>query len=214
MVFGLFGWSALAQAAVFGTPDQDRVVRALREQFTQALPTYPASGWNFGENWICQTHNAFRDDFYGEPDATLRLQATGQPNVLESSGNMIFKVVTITDQGLQSTQENEAYGNEPLFMTIRPKFTYSNRRRGKGASAVSAVRLIGEVSVNPSILKSLANYYGYATAFRGVPSVVDPSKVVYYYFSCVPASDRATDRAEARSRTWSIPAELSRQWQP
>lgn len=205
LFMGLNSFAAFADAR--GNPDQDKMIRRLRDEFGTALPTYPVAGWKFDSIWACHTYNAFQDDFYHEPDATLRLETGSTETELKNTGNMIFKDISMTILGLQSVKENWAYFNHPVYFTMRPVFSY-----GPHTQKVKSVRLVGEVSVNTSILKDMATYYGYAKPFVGVPSLVDPSKTVYYYFTCSPVTARAADRAEARSRTWSIPAELSRLW--
>ena len=205
-----------------GTPDQDPNVRALRRDFTSALSTNPIGDWEFQSDWICTSYDAFRDDDYSEPDMTFRFSKGKDLNQVVSNGTIIFKDLQMTDHGITSVKENEAYSGKPEYLNLRPHFIYERGNRGAcdtknpncvDGKMVKEVTLIGEVSVDPSILADMATYYGYDRPFTGVPAVSDPSKTVYYYMTCSVSNDKTTTSAsEDRNSSWSIPAENRRQW--
>ena len=208
----------IASSVFAGTPDQDGKVKQLRTMFENSLSTFPSNGFDFNSNWNCRSYDAFKDDFYSEPDMTFRFSKEWwEDQTLTNKGGIIFKELQFTARGIQSVKHNAAYCSKPVHLTLRPFFRYSagtaqQQQQQQQRQAVSEMHLIGEIAVEPSSLHGMGIYYGYGKAFSGVPSVVDPSKTVYYYLMCNKVDEPTARGAEARNRTWSIPAELSRHW--
>ena len=183
--------------------------------FENALTTFPTDGFEFKPYWSCTSYDAFTDDNYSEPDMTFRFgKEWWEDQTMTNTGSIIFKDLQFTSKGIQSVKHNAAYCEQPVYMTLRPFFRYREgaQQQQQQREGVSELVMIGEVSVEPSSLRDMGIYYGYGHAFSGVGSVVDPSKTVYYYMMCKQVDGPAVRGAEARNRTWSIPAELSRSW--